>query len=51
MDKSHVIVSTNEVLSVCSAVALEIAVEGVESTGWAGPFDWCEELLLTMNSK
>lgn len=51
--KSQVIVSTNDVVSVCTAVALEIDAVGAaaESSDWVELFGWWAEFLLTMNSK
>ena len=52
MGKSHVIVSINELLSVCNMVALAlVVVGGAEVSGWAGLFDWWVDFRLTMNSK
>ena len=38
--KSHVIVSANDVVSVCNAVALAIDAVGAESSDWVELFDW-----------
>ena len=52
MGKSHVIVSINELLSVCNMVALAlVVVGGAEVSGWAGLFDWWVGFRLMMNSK
>ena len=49
--KSHVIVSTNEVLRDCKIVALEIEVGVAELSAGAELFDWWVEFLLMINSK
>lgn len=49
MGKSQVIVSTNELLSVCKTVALDrVEVGGAKSSGWVELFD---DFLFTTNSK